>query len=147
MCSNELPIPNDNDYVGLHKQLICEIQAYNDEYLKIQNDNTVTTANLVVIEGRLRNAISKLQTFASNPDNNSGEYIDPQEHYSQILSIRQLLNNQVQILKSMNGAPKKYNQHNNIYDDYRDNYNNTVIVSLFVTMCGVGLLYFYYSNI
>jgi len=67
--------------------------------------------------------------------------------YEDIVETRQILNQQTDILKSMNGAPKPYNGINNIYDEYRASYNMSVYVSILVCILAVFAIYFYFRSL
>jgi len=72
---------------------------------------------------------------------------DPLVNYDDIVRKRQTLNQQTDILNSMNGAPKVYNGVNNVYDEYRASYNMSVYVSMMVCILAVFAIYFYFRSL
>ena len=141
------------DYVICQQAMIQSIDEFNTaymEYLAAPNDESLQSASQTAADNMLK-AVQNVTAFITeNPEivvtppkgKHSGTSL-----YADVLDKRQHLMNQVDVLKSMNGAPKEYNQPNNIYDEYRISYDSAVYVGILVSIVAVFVIFLYFRSI
>jgi hypothetical protein len=140
-----------SDYVTCEIELIKAINAYNDMYYSKMPNQSGGTGGLVdgEISGKLLAAINRMNSFlvGHSKDKNMIGAPATKARYDKLVDQRKLMKQNIKIINSMNGAPKEYNEVNNIYDDYRDSYNVTIYLSVIISLLAVVLLYVYYNII
>jgi hypothetical protein len=131
------------NYVHCQGQFINSINRLNTAYYEALKKEHYST--------ELQNAVDTMLDKADNLKKfmncNPSILKDYGLKYNDILKKRQELNNSVDILKSMNGAPKPYNTPDNIYDEYKINYNTSIYVAMMVSILAVVLIYIYFRNL
>jgi hypothetical protein len=144
---------NCTDYIQCQTEFINSINHLNNVYYKTLNvynikDNTQT---ITTARENLNEAVNTMLTNADDLQkfmNCNKSIVDDYDlNYNDILKKRQDLNNKMDILKSINGAPKSYNTPDNIYDEYKINYNTSIYVSMMASILAVILIYIYFRNL
>jgi hypothetical protein len=141
----QAPTKENDDYITCQGQLAEAIFQYNSTYRDIQSKKPAGKTDMNIdVSNKLKLAYNNFIAFldAHQQDNVNSIKNPP---IQTIVDLRADLKKKVEMLNSMNGAPKLYNQPDNLYDDYRVNYNITVYVSSIVSLLAVILLYIYFS--
>lgn len=137
------------DYVTCQTNMINAIDHFNasySQYLNYPTNQTYKQQSNQAADAMLV-AVQNVTEFIQCNPHIVAPANHPQATYDDILHKRQTLNQQVDILKSMNGAPKGYNASNNMYDEYRISYNTSVYVSILVCLLAVFVIYFYFRSL
>jgi hypothetical protein len=146
--------PSCGSYVACQRQYIDSIQAVNKSYndllksqLDPQDDAYIKLqANYTSAVNKMKAAIASFELFLSqNSNDRSSSY--SQADYVKIQSMRLELAEQSDMLKSRYGAPKEYGAANNLYDEYRSNYNTMKYAFIIACLIATVLLFFLFRMI
>jgi hypothetical protein len=141
-------------YVDCQEKYIQAIQSVNDSYgvlLAMKDDPTLPTfaiqqQKVATSLQNLNTVINEFNIFLSNNKNSrSSSY--SRDDYKKVVAMRQELENQSDMLKSRFGAPKNYGAMDNIYDEYRMNYNSMVYIMILSCLVATVLIYFLFRNL
>ena len=126
--------------------MVQSIDAFNSAYLNYIQDpnNPHARKQSQQAADAMLAAVNNVTAFIdSNP-----RIVSPsQVSYRDVLEKRQQLSGQVDILHSMQGAPKLYNQQENVYDEYQNSYNSAIYVSILASIFAVFLIFIYFRSI
>jgi hypothetical protein len=126
--------------------MINAIDDFNGAYYSyLQNPNNTTIQNnLSTSSQTMLNAIQIVtQYIGCNP-----KLVQPPiNDYDDVIKKREKVMNQVSLLKSMNGAPKQYNESNNMYDEYSASYNYASYLYIFLSILFVIAIYFLFKTL
>lgn len=134
------------DFVKCQSDLDKAIKLYNEKYAKDlpTANNSITSVN------------EAANTILTTAFSNMNQYLDLHKDeknlnyapsFKDMETRRKQMKQKIDILKSINGAPKEYNTASNIYDDYRTRYNNMIYITITVSLLVVVFLYIYFKLI
>jgi len=146
--------PPCTSYVDCQNKYVQSIQAVNTSYRALLESNLdpLTSGylslqnNLTTAINQMKTAISNFQLFLSKNENaKTSSYTDAD--YAKVQSMRLELANQSDMLKSRYGAPKPYGKADNMYDEYRTNYNTMMYAFIISCLIVVVLLFFLFRSL
>jgi len=130
------------------------LKAFNDDYLNKITNKTSSNENGLssmsvdsTLAQNVVTAYSNLNNYLNDAIKNKETHNTPAPSIQTAVKMRKDLKSKIDILNSMNGAPKDYNTVSNIYDDYRARYNNMIYVTIAVSLLVVVFLYIYFKLI
>jgi hypothetical protein len=143
-----------NSYVDCQTQYIKAMQSVNTNYRQLleskdkpdSNTYTAIQAALNSSINQLRYAIDGFNNFLiQHSSDKTSSY--SKEEYEEIRKMRASLKEQAEMLQSRFGAPKDYGQVDNLYDEYRMNYNSMVYLFIIVCLLATVLIFFLFRSI
>lgn len=146
--------PYCNSYVDCQTQYIKAIQSVNTNYRQLlESNNSPSDATYIAIQAALFSSINDLRAAISGFNNFLIEHSSDKtssyskQEYEEIKKMRASLKEQAELIQSRFGAPKDYGQVDNIYDEYRMNYNSMVYLFIIVCLLATVLIFLLFRSI
>jgi len=146
--------PPCNSYIDCQTQYIKAIQSVNTNYRHLLESNKrPNDDSYLAIQESLNYSINELNTSISNFNNFLVQHSSDKssnyslQDYEEIRKMRASLKEQAEMLQSRFGAPKEYGQVDNMYDEYRINYNSMMYLFIFVCLLATVLIFFLFRSV
>ena len=155
MTSSPPPVMFCNSYVDCQTKYIQAIQSVNTNYRQLLESNdgpgTSTFQGIQIALDKsiatLKTAIDGFTIFLIKDDTTDKQSSYSLNEYNEIIKMRASLKEQSDMLQSRFGSPKDYGQVDNMYDEYRMNYNSMVYFFIVVCLLATILIFFLFTGI
>jgi len=129
--------------------MINAIDFYNRVYNNyLQNQNDPVAANqMKPAADYMLSKVKDVTDYICCHSTNNKDDASSSPKYAEILKKRQKLLQDTDMVMSMKGAPKDYNEGANIYDEYRISYQSAMYIYILVTILAVFVIYMYFKAI